>query len=307
MSALAVHGLTKRYGKTFAVDDVTFSVQSGQVFGFLGPNGSGKTTTIGMIFDVITPTDGTISVFGRSNREALAQRRLGGTLEQPNLCPYMTGRDNLRIVAAIKELDKKHIEPALKAVDLLDAANRVVSGYSLGMKQRLGLAAAMLGDPELLIFDEPTNGLDPDGMREIRDLIVSLSRAGRTILLSTHLLDEVEKICTHVAILNRGKLQRAGKVTDFTSENTSLRLRAQDLTQLLNVLSGFEFAKNVRTVENAVCLDLTGGSPASLNRYLAERGIYLNELSSQRESLEQAFLSLTEQSQPRDRETALAV
>jgi ABC-type multidrug transport system ATPase subunit len=307
MRALEVHGLTKRYGKTLAVDDVTFAVQAGQIFGFLGPNGSGKTTTIGMIFDVINPTAGTISVLGRSNREALAERRLGGTLEQPNLYPYMTGHDNLRIVAAVKGLDKKHIEPALKAVDLLDAAHRVVNGYSLGMKQRLGLAAAMLGEPEFLIFDEPTNGLDPDGMREIRELILSLARAGRTVFLSTHLLDEVEKICTHVAILNRGRLQRAGKVTDFTSGSASLRLRAEDLTQLLNAVSQFEFAKNVRTSENAVCLDLTSGNPASLNRYLTERGIYLNELSSQRERLEQAFLSLTEEEQPKDRERSLDV
>jgi ABC-2 type transport system ATP-binding protein len=305
MSALEVDGLTKRYGKTLAVDNVTFSVRSGQIFGFLGPNGSGKTTTIGMIFDVINPTNGRISLFGRSNQEALAQRRLGGTLEQPNLYPYMTGRDNLLIVATIKGVGKKHIEPALKAVDLLDAANRTVNGYSLGMKQRLGLAAAMLGDPEFLIFDEPTNGLDPDGMREIRELIVSLSRSGRTIFLSTHLLDEVEKICTHVAILKRGRLQRAGKVTDFTSGSTGLRLRAENMTLLLNAVSRFELAKNVRALENTVCLDLMGGSPASLNRYLAERGIYLDELSSQRETLEHAFLSLTEQEQPKDRETSL--
>ncbi len=295
MSALEVHGLTKRYGKTLAVDDLTFSVQSGQIFGFLGPNGSGKTTTIGMIFDVISPTNGKISLFGRSNREALAQRRLGGTLEAPNLYPYMTGHDNLLIVATVKGLDKKHIEPALKAVDLLDAANRPVSGYSLGMKQRLGLAAAMLGDPELLIFDEPTNGLDPDGMREIRELILSLSRSGRTIFLSTHLLDEVEKICTHVAILRHGRLQRAGEVTDFTGGSASLRLRAEDLDQLLKAVSQFEFAKNVHILENAVCLDLISGSSASLNRHLAERGIYLEELSSRRPTLEQAFLSLTEQ------------
>jgi ABC-type multidrug transport system ATPase subunit len=307
MNALEVHGLTKRYGKTLAVEDLTLAVQSGQIFGFLGPNGSGKTTTIGMIFDVINPTDGEISLFGRSNREALAQRRLGGTLEQPNLFPYMTGRDNLRIVAAIKRLDRKYIEPALRAVDLFDAGNRVVSGYSLGMKQRLGLATAMLGDPEFLIFDEPTNGLDPDGMREIRELILELSRTGRTIFLSTHLLDEVEKICTHVAILSRGRLQRVGKVTDFTSGSASLRLRAQDLTQLLNAVSQFECAKNVHVSENAVCLELTSGSPASLNRYLAERGIYLDELSRERQPLEQAFLSLTEPEQPRDRETSLDV
>ena len=305
MNALEVHGLTKRYGKTFAVDDLSFSVQSGQIFGFLGPNGSGKTTTIGMTFDVINPTDGTISVFGRSNREALAQRRLGGMLEGPNLYPYMTGHDNLLIVATVKGVDKKHIEPALKSVGLLDAANRAVNGYSLGMKQRLGLAAAMLGDPELLIFDEPTNGLDPDGMREIRELISTLSRSGRTIFLSSHLLDEVEKTCTHVAILKHGRLQHAGKVADIISSNASLRLRAEDLTQLRNAVSRFEFAKNVRILDGAVRLDLSGGSPASLNRYLAERGIYLDELSSQRGTLEQAFLSLTEQESRKDRETSL--
>ncbi len=216
MNVLQVDGLTKRYGQKTAVEDLSFTVGQGQIFGFLGPNGSGKTTTIGMVFGIITPTRGGISVFGESNREALARGRMSGTLEQPNLYPYLTGRENLALVAAIKGLDKKCVEPALAAVELLESANREVKSYSLGMKQRLALAAATLGDAELLILDEPTNGLDPEGMCEIRELLVRLSRCGRTIFISTHLLDEVEKICTHVAILKRGRLQRAGAVTEFT-------------------------------------------------------------------------------------------
>jgi ABC-type multidrug transport system ATPase subunit len=293
MNVLEVDGLTKRYGQKTAVQDLSLTVQSGQIFGFLGPNGSGKTTTIGMIFGIIRPTHGDISVFGVSNREALARRRVGGTLEQPNLYPYLTGRDNLAVVAAIKGLSKKCIDPALAAVDLLDSANRVAKSYSLGMKQRLALAAAMLGDPELLIFDEPTNGLDPEGMREIRQLLVSLSRSGRTIFVSTHLLDEVEKVCTHVAILKRGRLQRTGAVKDFTDAKITFRVCADDTQRLYEAVRQYESARNVRTAGDAVCLDLVDAAPAGLNRYLAGRGIYVSELSSLRQTLEEAFLAVT--------------
>ncbi len=293
MNVLEVDGLTKRYGKKSAIEDLSLAVGEGQIFGFLGPNGSGKTTTIGMIFGIIRPTRGDIAVFGASNREALAQRRMSGTLEQPNLYPYLTGRESLTLVAAIKGLDKKYIEPALAAVDLLEAANGQVKSYSLGMKQRLALAAATLGDPELLILDEPTNGLDPEGMREIRELLVRLARSGRTIFISTHLLDEVEKVCTHVAILKRGRLQRSGAVTDFTGAKVSFRLCADDTRQLLEALRQYEPATDVRTAGDAVYLDLTDAAPASLNRYLAGRGIYLRELSSQRQTLEEAFLAVT--------------
>ena len=293
MNVLEVQGLTKHYGDKTAVEDLTFSVQPGQVFGFLGPNGSGKTTTIGMIFGVIRPTRGTISLFGQSNREALARGRLSGTLEQPNLYPYLTGRENLKVVAAIKALDRKFIEPALRAVGMLESADREVRGYSLGMKQRLALAAAMLGDPEFLILDEPTNGLDPEGMREIRELIVQLSRTGRTVFISTHLLDEVEKICTHVAILKHGRLKRSGPVAQFTCANATFRLRAEDIYRLFEAVSQYEFARNVRTADDAVYVDLTDDSPAALSRYLAGRGIYLEELSNQRQTLEGAFLAVT--------------
>jgi ABC-type multidrug transport system ATPase subunit len=294
MNVLEVDGLTKRYGAKAAVEDLSLSVQQGQIFGFLGPNGSGKTTTIGMIFGIIRPTGGNISVFGESNRQALARRRLGGTLEQPNLYPYLTGRENLAVVAAMKGLDRRCIDPALAAVDMLESGGRVVKSYSLGMKQRLALAAALLGEPELLILDEPTNGLDPEGMREIRELLVRLSRSGHTIFLSTHLLDEVEKICTHVAILKRGRLQSSGAVTDFTGgEGVVLRLRADDASQLLQAVREYEFATDVRAAGDAVYLHLTDDAPARLNRYLAGRGIYVRELSSQRRSLEDAFLAVT--------------
>jgi ABC-type multidrug transport system ATPase subunit len=293
MNVLEVDGLTKRYGQKAAVEDLTLTVQQGQIFGFLGPNGSGKTTTIGMIFGIIRPTQGDISVFGESNREALARRRMGGTLEQPNLYPYLTGRDNLAIVAAIKGLPKKCIEPALAAVDLLESANKEAKSYSLGMKQRLALAAAMLGEPELLILDEPTNGLDPEGMREIRELLVSLARSGRTIFVSTHLLDEVEKICTHVAILKRGRLQRSGAVTEFTDARITFRVCANDTQQLYEAVMQYESARNVRTTGDAVHLDLIDAAPANLNRYLTARGIYVGELSSQRQTLEEAFLAVT--------------
>jgi len=293
VNVLEVRELTKRYGEKTAVEDLTFAVGKGQIFGFLGPNGSGKTTTIGMIFGVIAPTRGAITVLGESNRAALARGRLSGTLEQPNFHPYLTGRDNLRLVAKMKGLDEKLIAPALAGVDMLEPADREVKAYSLGMKQRLALAAAMLGDPEVLILDEPTNGLDPEGMREIREILVLLSRSSRTILISTHLLDEVAKICTHVAILKRGRLQLSRSVAELTGTDVCFRLCADDILQLAAAVRQYDFAKNIRTSDDAVYLDLTGAGPASLNRYLCNRGIYLKELSSHRHTLEEAFLAVT--------------
>jgi ABC-type multidrug transport system ATPase subunit len=295
MSILSVGGLTKRYGKLLAVDDVTFDVHEGQVFGFLGPNGSGKTTTIGMIFGIVTPTAGHLALFGSDGPYALAQsrRRLGGTLEQPNLYPYLTGRQNLRLVAAIKRLDGSHVDPALKAVDLLTAADRVTKGYSLGMKQRLALAAAMLGNPELLIFDEPTNGLDPEGMQEIRELILKLSRSGRTIVLSTHLLAEVERVCTHVAILKRGRLLRSAAVSELTAGAPVFRLRTDNLLTLWEAVSKYPPARQMRREHGAIYTELADADPASLCRYLAGLGIYLAELTNLRPTLEETFLRLT--------------
>jgi ABC-type multidrug transport system ATPase subunit len=306
MSILSVAGLTKHYGKLKAVDDVTFEVRSGEVFGFLGPNGSGKTTTIGMIFGIVTPTAGHLRLFGSDDPRALAQsrRRVGGTLEQPNLYPYLTGRQNLRLVAAIKRVSDSHIEPALQAVDLLAAADRATKGYSLGMKQRLALAAAMLGDPELLIFDEPTNGLDPEGMQEIRELILKLSRSGRTIVLCTHLLSEVERVCSHVAILKQGRLLRSGPVSEMTAGASVFRLRTDDVGTLWEAVCNYPPARQMRREHDAVYTELADSDPALLCKYLAGLGIYLAELSNQRSSLEETFLRLTGSSGAADMEAA---
>jgi ABC-type multidrug transport system ATPase subunit len=295
VTILSVAGLSKHYGELRAVDAVTFEVQSGQVFGFLGPNGSGKTTTIGMIFGIVTPTAGHLHLFGSDDPRALAKsrRRVGGTLEQPNLYPYLTGRQNLHLVAAIKGLGDSHVAPALEAVDLLAAADRRIKGYSLGMKQRLALAAAMLGDPELLIFDEPTNGLDPEGMQEIRELILKLSRSGRTIVLCTHLLAEVERVCTHVAILKQGRLLRSGAVSELTTGAAVYRLRADNGHALWEAVRSYPQARQMRREHEAVYTELADSDPASLCKYLAGLGIYLAELSSQRSTLEETFLRLT--------------
>jgi ABC-2 type transport system ATP-binding protein len=295
MNILSVTGLTKHYGTLRAVDDVTFEVHPGQVFGFLGPNGSGKTTTIGMIFGIVTPTAGQLRLFGSDGPRALAQarKRVGGTLEQPNLYPYLTGRQNLGLVAAIKRLGDSHIEPALQAVDLVAAADRKTKGYSLGMKQRLALAAAMLGEPELLIFDEPTNGLDPEGMQEIRELILRLSRSGRTIVLCTHLLAEVERVCTHVAILKQGRLLRTGAVAELTAGAPVFRLRTGNVSTLWEAVCKYPPARQMRREHGAVYTELADSDPALLCKYLAGLGIYLAELSSQRSTLEETFLRLT--------------
>jgi len=306
MTILSVSGLTKHYGKLVAVDDVTFDVQEGQVFGFLGPNGSGKTTTIGMIFGIVTPTAGHLTLFGSDTPHALVQsrRRLGGTLEQPNLYPYLTGRQNLRLVASIKRLDESQVGPALKAVDLSAAADRATKGYSLGMKQRLALAAAMLGDPALLIFDEPTNGLDPEGMQEIRELILKLSRSGRTIVLSTHLLAEVERVCTHVAILKRGRLLRSAAVSELTAGEPVFRLRTDNLLTLWEAVSQYPPARQMRREHGAIYTELADADPASLCRYLAGLGIYLAELTNLRPTLEETFLMLTGSDGPTEAEAA---
>jgi ABC-type multidrug transport system ATPase subunit len=277
MNILSVTGLTKHYGTLRAVDDVTFEVHPGQVFGFLGPNGSGKTTTIGMIFGIVTPTAGQLRLFGSDGPRALAQarKRVGGTLEQPNLYPYLTGRQNLGLVAAIKRLGDSHIEPALQAVDLV------------------ALAAAMLGEPELLIFDEPTNGLDPEGMQEIRELILRLSRSGRTIVLCTHLLAEVERVCTHVAILKQGRLLRTGAVAELTAGAPVFRLRTGNVSTLWEAVCKYPPARQMRREHGAVYTELADSDPALLCKYLAGLGIYLAELSSQRSTLEETFLRLT--------------
>jgi ABC-2 type transport system ATP-binding protein len=214
MPVIEAEDLTKRYGAHAAVDGISFSVSKGQIFGLLGPNGSGKTTTMGMLLGVTAPTSGSVRLFGQADAAALqrARRRVGATLETPNFYPYLSASDNLRLVANLKGLGGRHVDAALDAAGLLARRKDAVEGYSLGMKQRLALAAALLGDPDVIVLDEPANGLDPDGARQLRETLTGLAAAGRTVLLSSHLLHEVERTCTHVAIMRRGRIVRQGSM-----------------------------------------------------------------------------------------------
>jgi ABC-type multidrug transport system ATPase subunit len=201
---LEINNLSKNYGRIKAVDQASFSVEKGQVFGILGPNGSGKTTTLGIILDVIQPSEGSYQWFEEPNSHQ-QRKKIGSILETPNFYPYLSAVNNLKIVADIKGIDYSDIERVLKVTNLVDRKDDKFKTYSLGMKQRMSIASALLGDPEVLVLDEPTNGLDPQGIAEVRNLIIELGNQGKTIILASHLLDEVEKVCTHAAVLKKGK------------------------------------------------------------------------------------------------------
>lgn len=295
MSVIETRGLTKRYGDVLAVDRISFSVEPGQVFGFLGPNGCGKTTTIGMLLGIITPTAGEVRLLGLTGREGLhaARQKIGATLETPNFYPYLSGWDNLRIVANLKGVGHKTIEETLELVGLLARRKDKFQGYSLGMKQRLAIAATLLGDPQLVILDEPANGLDPDGMREIRELIVSLGERGKTVFVSSHLLNEVERTCTHVAILRKGTIVRQASVTDLLRTAMVVELRGDEPERMRAAAQGYPRAATVSMRQDAVLVELTDEDPAALNRWLAGQGVFVAYLAPQRLSLEEAFIDLT--------------
>lgn len=287
-------GLSKRYRRTTAVDDISFRVERGQVFGFLGPNGAGKTTTIGLLLGIITPTGGRFELFGGATAAELhaARCRIGATLETPNFYPYLSGRDNLRIVANVKGRDWVEIERALDLVGLGRRAKQKFKAYSLGMKQRLALAATMLGDPELIILDEPANGLDPEGMREIRGIIRGLGERGKTIFLSSHLLSEVERTCTHVAIIQNGEIVRQDSVADVTSYGVA-SLRSADLGALAVAVAQYPATRWSRQRGDRLVAELEDGDLAQLNAWLAGRGIHLSHLALEARSLEDVFMEAT--------------
>ena len=301
MSIIEIEGLSKRYAAlrgegTLAVDRLSVQVEAGQVYGFLGPNGSGKTTTIGMLLGIITPTGGSFRLFGGESPAELhaARQRIGATLEYPNFYPYLSCRDNLKLVSRVKGRDETDVAEALEMVGLAARQKTKFKACSLGMKQRLALAATMIGDPELIILDEPANGLDPAGQREIRGIIRELARRGKTIFLSSHVLHEVERTCTHVAIIESGRLVREGSVSEITSARTVAAVGADmDLEALRLAVAEFEGASNARAEDGRVLAHLADGGLSELNRFLAERGIYASHLSLERQSLEDAFMEIT--------------
>jgi ABC-type multidrug transport system ATPase subunit len=292
MTIIQVDSLSKRYGNLHAVDGVSFSVDAGQIFGFLGPNGSGKTTTIGMMLEIINPTSGRISLFGGTSLTE-ARKRIGATLETPNFYPYLSGLDNLRIVASIKKANATAIDKALSVVKLSSRQKDKFKTYSLGMKQRLALASAILNNPDLVILDEPANGLDPEGIREIRDIIKSLAAEGKTIFLSSHLLNEVEQTCTHLAVIKKGKLLTQGSMAEIVSKNVVVSLKSADVAALRQTVAEYPDYISAAIDRDEVIAELKTDNLSGLNQFLADKGIFVSHLSQRKRSLEDAFLELT--------------
>ena len=294
MSILTVENLSKNYGRIQALKNVSFSVPEGTVFGILGPNGSGKTTTLGTITDVLIPTSGSYKLFDEVPT-ASHRSRIGTLLETPNFYHYLSGIKNLEIAAEIKRRGKNDIDHVLELVDLTKRKDSKFSTYSLGMKQRLAIASALLGNPNVLIFDEPTNGLDPVGIAEIRELMKDLHRQGKTIIMASHLLDEVEKVCTHVAILKSGQLITSGKVSEILSNEDMVEISASDnekLFELVNKIPGVTRVVNEKSIIKLFFpVDTTKMS--EINNYCFNYGVVLNHLILRKKSLEARFFELT--------------
>ena len=289
---LETNGLSKRYGSIQALNQLSVQVQQGSIYGLLGPNGSGKTTTLGMALDVIKPTSGSFSWFGQPVSRS-TKRRIGALLETPNFYPYLTAQRNLEVAAEIKGAHPSQISRVLHLVGLEQRKNSGFKGFSLGMKQRLALASAMLNDPEVLVLDEPTNGLDPEGIAEVREIILRIAAEGKTIILASHLLDEVEKVCTHVAVLQRGVLKAEGPVGAILSAKDSIIISAADQQRALDVLAQLPFVASYHPEKENIALSLQDGyTSADVNQAMFEAGIVLTQLVVRRKSLEAQFLEI---------------
>lgn len=300
MAVLRIDNLTKNYKKVKALDNVSFEVPPKTVFGILGPNGSGKTTLLGIVMDVIKASAGTYAWAGEGKAAHDVRKTIGTLLETPNFYHYLSAERNLQIAAKIKGRGEEDIERVLKLVNLYERRSSKFNTYSLGMKQRLAIASTLLGDPDILVFDEPTNGLDPAGIAEIRELIKTLYKSGKTIIMASHILDEVEKVCTHVAIIQRGVLKTVGPVSQLMHDgkveaaNIEIEISAVDNALLKNMVSQFAGVISVSEFGNELhllCHDNVTGE--QVNRMCFEKGIVLNKLNVKRKSLEARFLEIT--------------
>jgi ABC-2 type transport system ATP-binding protein len=292
---LTIKNLNKVYNKyVHAVKNLSLEINKGNVYGILGPNGSGKSTTLGIVLNVVNKTSGEYSWFGGTMETHEALKKVGAIIERPNFYPYMTAKENLELVCKIKNIDYSKVQEKLTLVGLFDRQNSKFNTFSLGMKQRLAIASALLNDPEILILDEPTNGLDPQGIHQIRDIIRLIASQGTTILLASHLLDEVEKVCSHVLVLRKGEILYSGPVDEMTSNEGYFELQSENNETLINVIQAHPAIEKVISEEGKVMVYLKSPlAAADLNKYLFENNIFLNHLVKRKTSLEEQFLELT--------------
>jgi ABC-type multidrug transport system ATPase subunit len=290
-TVLSIHKLTKNFGKLCAVNQLDLEVKRGQVFGMLGPNGSGKTTTLGMLMGVTNPTSGSFTWFGEQATH-LTRKKIGAVLEHPIFYPYLSGQKNLELNALIKGADPNNIAKVLDLVELSSRKDDKYKTYSLGMKQRLAIASALVSDPIILILDEPTNGLDPMGIAEIREIVKRIAADGKTIILASHLLDEVQKVCTHFAVLRKGKLMHSGPVDDVGKGEETVEVMAyhDDLAVLLQEFMGSATIKKENGFYQVMMKD--GFHSQDLNKFLFDKGIVTSHLITKKKTLEKQFLEI---------------
>ena len=292
---LSLNNLSKKFGHIQAVKNLSFNIEKGNVYGILGPNGSGKSTTLGIILNVVNKTSGEYTWFNgkRSTHEAL--KKVGAIIERPNFYPYMTASQNLKLICKIKGISPERIDEKLTEVNLFERRNSTFKTFSLGMKQRLAIASALLNDPEILILDEPTNGLDPQGIHEIREIIKNIAAKGTTILLASHLLDEVEKVCSHVVVIRKGEKLYSGRVAEMTASNGLFELSADsEKSKLYKLLEEHVKIGTVKEEGPLIIAYLREEMKASeMNTFLFENGISVAHLVKRKPSLEQQFLELT--------------
>lgn len=292
---LSLKNLDKKFGRVHAVNNLSFDIQKGNVYGILGPNGSGKSTTLGIILNVVNKTSGEFSWFNGKLSTHQALKKVGAIIERPNFYPYMTAVQNLSLICKIKDISTEKIEEKLKIVNLHERRNSKFSTFSLGMKQRMAIASALLNDPEILILDEPTNGLDPQGIHEIRQIIQEITKNGTTILLASHLLDEVEKVCSHVVVIREGIKLYSGRVDEMTASKGLFELKtANDKIKLLTLLEQHHSVGAVKEEGEFIIAYLTEEMEATeINTFLFKNGIAVSHLVKRKPSLEQQFLDLT--------------
>lgn len=291
---LSVKNLTKKF-KRVVVNNISFDVEKGNVYGLLGPNGSGKSTTFGMLLSTINPTSGDWFWFGKKGTNSETLKRIGAIIEQPNFYPYLSAETNLKIVAEIKGAPLSRIDEVLTTVGLINRKKDTFKSYSLGMKQRLSIASSLLNNPEVLILDEPTNGLDPEGIIQIREIIGTIAKQGITIIIASHLLDEIEKICSHVIVLKEGNAIYSGLVGEITNNTGYFELKADNNSALIPILEELQWFTSIKTegdLVKAQVRDDASISASVLNQKLAEKGIFLSHLAKKKQSLETQFLDL---------------